>query len=125
MLKEMRKKDSVKKACINFSLSHIYTKTVIYHARCARNFLTGGKRVLFTQLYGDKGRFNSLNANRNEVQYEINKMEAFLFLQSKEHNFLNSLFLIDNSARYKKNSTASMPSYILLNVKAILENMWK
>lgn len=76
-------------------------------------------------LYGDKGRFNSLNANRNEVQYEINKMEAFLFLQSKEHIFFYSLFLTDNSARYKKNYTASMPSYILLNVKAILENMWK
>lgn len=81
MWKERRKKDSDNKTCINFSLIPIYTEAVIYHTSCVRNFLTGGKCVIFTQLsnlYGDKGRFNSLNANRNEVKYETNKIEAFL-----------------------------------------------
>lgn len=68
---EGRKKDSDKKTCINFSLIHIYTQGIIYHAGCARSFLTGGKCVVFTNLatiYGDKGSFTNLNANRNEVK---------------------------------------------------------
>lgn len=79
--KEERKKDSDNKTCINFSLILIYTQAVIYHASSAKRFLTGAKCVVFTNLanlYGDKGRFNNLNANRKEVKYEINKMEVLL-----------------------------------------------
>lgn len=42
-----RKKDSDNKTCINFSLIHIYTQAVLYHASCARSFFNWGQMCSF------------------------------------------------------------------------------